>query len=703
MLQLLQHLGDGRTLVVNVPAPGPRRGSLLVQSSCSLISAGTERMLLDFGRAGWLGKARQQPDRVRAVIDKMRAEGPIATLRAVRAKLAQPIPLGYCHVGRVIEAGESEGIVAGDRVVSNGPHAEVVSVPAVMCARIPDRVSDEAAAFTPLTAISLEGINLLAVHAGDRVVVTGLGLIGQLAVRILVALGCEVLGIDPMADRRALAERFGATTIQPRGDTVAGVMAWSQGKGVAGVLITASAASDAIVNEAARSCRRRGKVVLVGVVGLRLNRADFYRNEVSFQVSCSYGLRDGNPEDSAQVNFRRVLRWLETGELAVADLITQRSDFQEAPAAYGALAEPRTLGILLNYRPGNAPAETSRLARSVVLKPQDPTGGAVAVVGAGNFAFRTLLPALGRLAPPPRLAAIASSQGAPAFLAAQAFGAAVATTDFDSVLAAKDIDAVFLTTRHDAHVRQAVAALLQGKHVWVEKPLALDRRGVDEVMNAAHEAGRIVMVGFNRRFAPITTRLRGALGSRSMPMQLVATINAGRLPEDHWTLDPAMGGGRIVGEACHWIDLMRFLVGAPIESAACLRRDRDGQDGGCFEFKFADGSCGRVDYRTDLPPHEAKERIELTGPGYGARIENWTKLSSHGLNGLGAGGWVPRAPDKGHAEALGVFLAGCAQGIPPIPAGEIIEISQWAIAAQAMREGDTSSTSRGSPETSESS
>ena len=690
MRQLLQHLGDGRTLLAEVPAPGPRRGCLLVQASCSLVSAGTERMLLDFGRAGWLGKARQQPERVRTVIDKMRAEGPIATLRAVRAKLAQPIPLGYCHVGRVVDAGNVDGIVMGDRVVSNGPHAEVVSAPGVMCARIPERVSDDAAAFTPLAAISLEGINLLSVQAGDRVVVTGLGLIGQLAVRILGALGCQVLGIDPMADRRALAERFGASTLAPGGDSVAGVLAWSGGKGVAGVLITASAASDAIVNEGARSCRRRGKVVLVGVVGLRLNRADFYRNEVGFQVSCSYGQRDGNPDDSAQVNFRRVLQCLETGKLVVADLITQRSDFREAAAAYGALAEPRTLGILLNYRSGDTPAETSQLARRVVLQPQARAGGAVAVVGAGNFAFRTLLPALGRVSSPPRLAAIVSSQGAPAFLAAQTFGAEVATTDFESALAAEDIDAVFLTTRHDAHVHQAVAALQQGKHVWVEKPLALDYRGVDEVMNAAHQAGRIVMVGFNRRFAPIAVRLRGALAARSGPMQLVATINAGRLPADHWALDPAMGGGRIVGEACHWIDLMRFLIGAPIEGAACLRRDRDGQDGGCFEFRFADGSCGRVDYRTDLPSHEAKERIELTGLGYGARIENWTRLSSHGLNGLSAGRWLPRSPDKGHVEALEAFLTGYARGNPPIPAGEIIEVSRWAIAAQAMHEGDTS-------------
>ena len=700
MLQLLQHLGDGRTLLVEAPAPGPTAGSLLIRTSCSLVSAGTERMLVNFGRAGWLGKIRQQPEKVRAVLDKMRAEGPIATFTAVRAKLAQPIPLGYCHVGCVVDSGGVEGIAAGDRVVSNGPHAEVVSMPSTMCARIPDGVPDDAAAFTPLAAIALEGINLLAVREGDQIVVTGLGLIGQLAVRILVALRCQVLGVDPVAERRVLAERAGARALAPGSDTVAGILAWSGGKGVAGNLITASTSSEAIVNEAARSCRRRGKVVLVGVVGLRLNRADFYRNEVSFQVSCSYGQRDGNPEDSAQVNFRRVLHWMEEGKLPVTDLITKRSDFREAAAAYEALAEPGTLGMLLDY--SRSGEQQASLARSMVLRPQDHTPGAVAVIGAGNFAFRTLLPALARVPAPPRLAAVVSSQGAPAFLAAQTFEAGIASTDFKSVLAAPEIDAVLLTTRHDAHVRQALQVLRHDKNVWVEKPLALDHRGVTAVMDAARTSGRIVMVGFNRRFAPIAVKLREAVASRTGPLQLVATINAGRLPGDHWTLDPIQGGGRIVGEACHWMDLLRFFVGAKIESATCLRRDRDGQDGGCFEFKFADGSLGRVDYRTDLPRHESKERIEIAGPGYTARIDNWARLSSNGLNGLSAGGWLDRTPRKGHVEALAAFLAGCAKRVAPIPVAELAEVSRWAINAQSLREGETILASQTDPESTES-
>lgn len=686
MKQLLQHLGDGRTMLIDVPAPGPREGALLIQTTRSLISAGTERMLVDFGKAGWIGKARQQPEKVRAVLNKIRANGLLETLRAVRAKLGQPIPLGYCQVGRVIDNGGAGWIAAGDRAISNGPHAEVVSIPQDVCAKVPPAVSDEAAAFTPLCAIALQGIGLLSVSPGDRVVVTGLGLIGQLAVRILRASGCEVLGIDPSAERRALAEKAGARVIE--GDPVHAALSWTNGQGVAGVLITASTSSHEVVSQAARSCRHRGKVVLVGVVGLQLNRADFYRNEISFQVSCSYGARDARLANSAQGNFNQVLAWMAAGKLAVEDLITHRYEFNEAPAAYARLADRSALGVIMTY-PGEA---EGRLDRTVALgsASNGDSGLRVALIGAGNFATRTLLPAMAQLPARPILAAVASTQGAAALLAAQIGGALSATTDTAAVLGDSSIGAVFITTRHNAHAAQAIAAIKAGKYVWVEKPLCLtldQLRDIEEALSSqlsALSAPRL-MIGFNRRFAPMAVALRKALADRPGPHQLAMTVNAGRLDPDHWTLDPRVGGGRIVGEGCHFVDLARFLAGSPIKDVRCRRRDTDGQDGGAFEVLFANGTVAAIDYRTDLAPHIPKEIITVSGDGFSAQIHNWAQLTSTGLGGLRQGSSWSRASHKGHVEALAAFLRAAQGGAAPIPPDEIFEVSRWSIAMQAMQ------------------
>lgn len=832
-------------------------------------------MLVDFGKAGWLGKARQQPEKVRAVLDKIRSDGALATWEAVRAKLEMPIALGYCNVGIVVNgdwrivnregsgepvSGEGSGepvnrewmpvnrgtqepvptihhslftnhqpLSVGDRVVSNSPHAEVVSVSEKLCAKIPDNVTDAAATFTPLAAIAWEGISLLDVKAGDRVVVTGLGLIGQLAVRVLRALNCEVLGFDPAADRRALAERQGAETAP--GDPVTAALGWSVGKGVAGVLITASSASNEIVNQAARSCRHRGRVVLVGVVGLQLNRADFYKNEVSFQVSCSYGARDHTGPGSARANFDQILQWMAEGKLPVEDLITHRFPFESALTAYEALQDRSALGILLEYgtRPGvngdwrmenrkasgasvplavksesgSATGEGGQASevgaqslftihqsrgtlfeRTIVLRESQKNANAVsvAVIGAGNFASRTLLPAMMGLKSPPELVSVVSNQGVSAYLAAEKFGAARASTDVETVLADKAIEAVFITTRHDDHSRQVIAALGAGKAVWVEKPLCLtieDLGGIERMLpsglendgrnlevggrksevrgrtaedgtenaqrstfnaqlstaegekersevdggpsgagsepstfkpNALTSAARgtsagdgprsirrpltsdlrpLLVIGFNRRFSPLAVALRDARLNRGGSIRIQIEINAGRLPSDHWALDPKAGGGRIVGEACHFVDLSRYLVGQPIARANCTRRDEDGQDGGCFELAFADGSMAVIDYRTDLPPHVPKERIVVSGQGWSATIHNWARLTSSGLGGLRDGGFWSRAPRKGHPEALGAFLGAVRSGVPPMPVGEIFEVSRWAVVMQGMKASES--------------
>ena len=673
-------------MLVKAPAPAPVAGSLLVRTSRSLISAGTERMLVNFGRAGWLGKMRQQPERVRVVLQKIRDEGLVPTWAAVRAKLDQPIPLGYCQVGTAIAAEGTDGFQAGQRVVSNGSHAEVVSVSQALCARIPDGVSDEAATFTPLAAVAWEGISLIELRPGDKVVVMGLGLIGQLAARILVGLGCEVLGLDPSAERCARAERFGARLVPSDTNPVSATLAWTEGRGAKGVLITASSSSNELVSQAARCCGIRGKVVLVGVVGLLLNRADFYSREIMFQVSCSYGSRDPRSPYSVQTNFRRVLTWMEEGKLPVADLITHRCAFATAPETYAALDDPRALGIVLEYPP--ATADQAVLARTLELRPPAKVGGQVAMIGAGNFAMRTLLPAIVGQLEGVNIATIASARGVSAVQAAKAFAAARATTDVETVFRDPQVGPVFISTRHDKHTAPALGALAAGKHVWVEKPLALTLPDIDAIIAAARTCNRILTVGFNRRFSPLAARARRLMAVRQGPWRFEAIINAGRLDRDHWTLDPRSGGGRIIGEACHFLDLLRSFAGARVTGVHCTRRDTDGQDGGCFELTFANGSSGMIDYRTDLPPHVPKERITADAPGLSLCIHNWVKLTKKGsrIGDLG-GSWFS-VPRKGHPEAVRAFLdAAKANGAPPIPLDEIQEVSAWSVRLQAMASG----------------
>lgn len=685
MRQILQHLGSGRTELADVPAPGPSDGRVLIQATHSLVSLGTERLLVDFGRAGWLQKARQQPERVRQAWQKVRAEGLFATVRAIRSKLAQPIPMGYCHVGRVVAAPTRPDLSPGDRVVSNGPHAEVVSVADGLVAKVPDNVTDEDAAFVPLAAIALQGIRLMAAPAGERVVVSGLGLIGQLAVRLLVAQGYQVYGLDPDADKCLAAERFGARcfTLHPSADPLADVLAWSGGRGVAGVLLTASTASSEPVNLAARCCRRHGRVVLVGVVGLQLNRADFYRNEVSFQVSQSYGSPDPADAFAARGNFEAVLALLAQGRLSTEGLISTRLAFEQAPVAYGTLHRQGTLGLLLNYADA-----TDSLQQSLVLRAGGPSTTAapqIALIGAGNFAARTLLPALLSQAPRPAVAHVVSERGASAVLLARQLRAQRASTDFQGALADPAIRAVFITTRHHQHAAQAIAALQAGKAVWVEKPLALHEAELADLAAAQAKSGQLLMVGFNRRFAPLAQHIAQRLRTIAGPKQFEVTVNAGTLPPGHWLLDPGVGGGRIVGEACHFVDLLRFWAGAPIASVHATYRGSDGQDAARFSLEFADGSTGQIHYLTDLDPGLPKEQFRLSGADWEVTLDNWTRCRGRGIAGFDRGGFWQSTPDKGHRWAVQAFLrAAAAGGPPPIPYEELLEVSRWAIRMQSM-------------------
>jgi predicted dehydrogenase/threonine dehydrogenase-like Zn-dependent dehydrogenase len=695
---------SGLTEILHAPTPVAARQSLLIHTTCSLISAGTERMLVGFGKASYLDKARQQPDKVKMVLEKVATDGLMTTIEAVQSKLAQPLPLGYCNVGVVAEVGAGvDGFQVGDRVVSNGPHADVVKVPKNLCARIPEAVDDESAAFVVVASIGLQGIRLSQPTLGEAFVVTGAGLIGLLTVQLLRAQGCRVLAIDFDDSKLALARQFGAQTCNPGAgeDPVAAGMALSRGQGVDGVINTASPLAHDPVTQAARMCRKRGRIVLVGVTGLELNRADFYEKELRFQVSCSYGPGRYDPgyeekgQDyplgfvrwTEQRNFEAVLDMMASGQLDVKPLITHRFAFEDAQKAYEALtADKAGLGMLLKY---TSPAE-QRMVRSVALKPAAafaPQRPVMGFIGAGNYASRMLIPAF--KAAGAQFQTIVTAGGISGVIHGEKAGFAEASTDMAALLANAAINTVAIVTRHDTHARFVAQALQAGKHVFVEKPLAIDAESLATVQaayDAAHAApgdgGPQVMVGFNRRFSPQVQKMKALLAPVKEPKSFIMTMNAGAIPANHWTQDNAVGGGRIIGEACHFIDLMRFLAASPIVSVQARRMgDAPGvaiaEDKASITLGFEDGSFGTILYLANGSTSFPKERVEVFAAGRVLQLDNFRKLRGFGWPGFSRMNLWKQ--DKGQNACAAAFLQAVQAGRPAIPPDEIFEVARVTI------------------------
>lgn len=700
MKQILQNLGNGETTLADVPCPQNKAGHLLIASSQTLVSAGTERMLVDFGKANFIDKARQQPDKVKMVLDKVRTDGLMPTLDAVRSKLDQPLPLGYCNAGVVLESAVS-GFEPGDRVVSNGHHAEVVRVPQNLCAKIPDNVDDESAAFTVLASIGLQGIRLVQPTLGECVVVTGLGLIGLVTVQLLRAQGCRVLGIDFDSSRCALAREFGAETVDlSKGENPLDVAAaFSRGRGVDAVIITAATKSNEPVHQAATMCRKRGRIVLVGVVGLELSRADFYEKELSFQVSCSYGPGRYDPEYedkgqdypvgfvrwTEQRNFEAVLDMMSSGALDVKPLITHRYELENAVEAYQTLSDPAALGILLAY-PGQQQMGEGLLTRKVQLNSPatyQATDAVCAFLGAGNYASRVLIP--GFKAAGARLHTLASSGGVSGVHHGKKHEFAHSVTDEAEVYNDPAVNTVVIATQHNLHARQALAALQAGKHVFVEKPLALTLDELDALEAAYQQSGgkQHLMVGFNRRFAPLVQQMKQLLSASKQPKCFIMTMNAGAIPASHWTQDPAVGGGRIIGEACHYIDLMRFLAGSKITGFTATRMgDVPGvevsEDKASITLSFADGSFGTILYLANGGKAFPKERIEVFANDAVLQLDNFKALHSFGWQGFK--GKKLFSQDKGQDACAAAFVKAIQQGeATPIPVEEIFEVSRVSV------------------------
>jgi predicted dehydrogenase/threonine dehydrogenase-like Zn-dependent dehydrogenase len=709
MKQILQNLKSGETALTDVPCPAVSRGSVLVKTRRSLISAGTERMLVEFSKGNLIQKARSQPDKVKQVLDKIKTDGLMPTLEAVFKKLDEPLPLGYCNVGEVIEVGPGVSeFQIGDRVASNGPHAEMACVPKHLCAKIPDGVDDETAAFTVLSAIGLQGIRLVQPTLGERFVVFGAGLIGLVTIQLLRASGCAVLAVDVNEQRLKMAEQFGAQTYNAKaGDPIAAGQAWTGGAGADGVLITASAKTDDIVHQAAEMCRKRGRIVLVGVVGLNLRRADFYEKELTFQVSCSYGA--GRYDDdyeqkgqdypigyvrwTEQRNFEAVLSTMESGGLVVDSLITDRIMLVDAAEAYDKiLSTPSTLGVVLEY-PGTVDrAQTVPLPKGAA----DGTGCVpatvvAAMVGAGNFAKMTMGPALAKTKA--RLKYVSElSNAAAARHVAQKYGFENATTDANAVWDDPELNTVFIATGHASHAALVCKGLESGKHVFVEKPLAMNVEEVGRIVETARaHPEQQMMVGFNRRFSPHVQKIKQLLSGRSEPLAMHFACNAGIIPPDVWVHDPEAGGGRIVGEACHFMDLLSYVSDSPIVSVASAQMGQGvavKEDKMSIVLSFEDGSVGTVNYFGNGHKGYPKESMEVYSEGRILRLNNFRQLDGWGFSGFRR---MKTKLDKGHQAEFGMFIDRIASGGGPlIPLEQLLNATLGSFAAmKSSREGRT--------------
>ncbi len=686
MKQLILDLKTGRPALMEVPAPINQDGHLLIQTTYSLISPGTERMLLDFGKAGWIEKARQQPERVKQVFNKIKTDGLQPTIHAVRSKLSQPLSLGYSQSGTVIGVGTGViGFSIGDRVISNGAHAEVVSVPQNLVAKIPEGITDQEAAFTVIGAIALQSIRLASPTFGEVVGVIGLGLVGQLTVQLLKAAGCKVIGFDIDEAKVKLAAAEGVFTANNTDtDPVAFAKAHAAGYGVDAVILTASSKGSDLISQAAQMCRKRGRIVLSGVTGLDINRSDFYEKELTFQVSCSYGpgRYDTQYEQGGmdypigfvrwteQRNFEAVLHALASRQLHVAPLISHSVALEHFEEIYTRL-NGSVLAGLLHY---NVSGKHSNI---IGTNHSTPAANATGIIGAGNFAGSILLPALQKTGI--AIKAISGKGGLNATTLAGKFGISAATTDYQIILADDQIGSVFITTRHSDHAGMVTAALGAGKHVFVEKPLAIDDTGLSDIIDAYQASGKQLYVGFNRRFSSFTNKVKGLLKDAAGPVNIVMTINAGKLSEKHW-LNDALEGGRIIGETCHFIDLAAHFAGSEINSV--IATGTIGEDT-MMLLQFSNGNAATINYLTNGSAAYDKERIEIFNDGRTLILENWRRLTGYGFKGFSQ---YKSVQDKGHEAQFKVIVHAMKDGIPTIPFSSLINTTRATFAViESMR------------------
>ena len=692
MKQIIQNLKTGATILEEVPAPQIRNGQVLIKTTRTLVSLGTERMLVEFGKASLLQKARQQPDKVKMVLDKIKADGLMPTLETVFNKLEQPLPLGYCNVGRVIGLGKGvTGFKVGDRVASNGQHAEFVSIPQNLVAHIPDNVTDEEATFTVIGAIGLQGMRLVNPSYGETIVVIGLGLIGLITAQLLAANGCDVIGIDLDEQKLKIAAANGIKTINPRAgdDPVKSVMGFTNGVGADGVIITASAKTDDIISQAANMSRKRGRIVLVGVIGLNISRAEFYQKELTFQVSCSYGpgRYDDDYEQKGQDyplpfvrwtekrNFETILESISRKRLDVQPLITEIIKLEDYEKIYGDIGQSKSIASIMSYPEASQPTPSVTIASNNFSK----SNGILGIIGAGNFTKMTMLPVLQKANA--KIKYISSAGGVSGTALAKKYGISKSTTDFREMLKDEELDTVIITTRHNLHARMTVEALEAGKNVFVEKPLALSEAELKEVITAYEGSNKNVTVGFNRRFSPHIQKIKTLISAQANK-NIIATMNAGFIPPEVWVHDMQVGGGRIIGEACHYIDLITYLSGSKVK-AVCMSsmgsHPQENTDNASILLKYENGDNGVINYFANGNKAYSKERLEVYSQEQTIIMDNFRKTCGYGTKGFSK---LKTKLDKGHQAQFALLVDRVSKGGEPlIPFDEIVNTTRASFAA----------------------
>ena len=713
MKQVVQNLKNGKTEVIEVPVPDNKEGFLLIKTAASVVSAGTERNLVEFASKSLAGKARSRPDLMKQVIDKARREGILTTLESTMNRLEQPLPLGYSSAGTVVSIGKGvKNFTPGQRVVCAGGgyavHAEFALVPRNLAAMLPDSVSFEEGAFATLGAIALNGIRLAQPQLGEKTAIIGLGLVGLITAQLVRAAGCDVYGFDINPARVDFSNSVGVKSML-NAEAIAQYLSVTRGRGFDHVLICADTPSDDTVELAGIIARDRANIISIGVVGLNLPRNLYYEKELAFRVSRSSGpgRYDSEYEQNGKDYPLGYVRWTEgrnleafvdllaNQEIDIQQLITHRFALNQAEQAYDLISgktQEDYLGVVLTYPEVSSPPQ-----RKVEIKTSFSPGTrseksiALGVLGAGNYAASVFLPTIIK-SNNARLVGIASSGGVSAQALGKKFGFELAASSTAEILDNKDINTIAILTRHDTHARLTLEGLKRGKHVYCEKPLSLDKEGLAKIEEElAKDEHAYLSVGFNRRFAHFSIKLRGFFINRVEPMYIHYRVNAGYLPPSHWLHDPLLGGGRLIGEGCHFIDFLTYLVGQPIlrvNVSALADKGKYSQDNLNIHLDFQDGSIGTIAYLSNGNRNISKEYIEVFCAGKIGILDDFHTLSLADQSRKK----IQRSRfslDKGHRSAWQSFVSAITEGgREPIPYQEILHSSYATLASQeSLRSG----------------
>ena len=696
MKQIIQRLNPKLGIkLMDLPAPKNKKGNVLIKTTKTLVSKGTESTIVEFGNASFYEKVKQRPEKIKQLIKSLKSNGLIKTFDNVKNSIDQYIALGYCNCGIVVES-DVVGINVGDRVVSNGPHAEVVRVPANLVVKIPDTVSDDYAVFTVIGSIGLQGIRLFNPTYGENVIVFGLGLVGLITIQLLKANGTNVIGIDIDEKKCKIADDLGIKTLNPKIDDIESkIINQTKGVGVDGVIITAASKSDEIIAKSARLCRKRGRIVLIGVIGLNINREDFYEKELTFQVSCSYGpgRYDTKYEEEGidyplpyvrwteKRNFETILESIEKGSLKIDSLITEKIMLEDYRKIYDNIDSSNSIASIIDYSNDEISRNSKNTIITLKTKSYTKNKPVVGIIGAGNFTKSVIIPTLIKLGC--QIKCIASSTGVSSSYLAKKYDLSYSTTDYKNIIEDEDVNTIMITTRHDTHSKFAKEVLKANKNLFVEKPLALDNQELNNIIDIYNKSkSSSFLVGFNRRFSSHAESIKKYINDNDSPINISITINAGYVPNDNWITQRNIGGGRIIGEACHLIDLCIFFTNSEVDRVCMNSIGSSGTAGindGSIILRFNNGSNAIINYFTNGSSLYSKERIEVYDNNRTFIIDDFNVTKAYGVKGFKS---VKNINDKGHKNQFSLYLSSISNGSKNIISTKhIYNCSRTAIAA----------------------